>query len=253
MEFHTFGDRNGQSIILIHGVLTPWQIWEKQIAALKEDYYVIAPALDAHTEEYSSEYISVEKEAESIEAFIADNLSNKVFALCGLSMGGAIANRLFERGKTEIDNLILDGAPLVKISALAERFMTNAYKEIVHKSKIRDEKTLKKFKRDFLPEIFLPSYLKFVDTMSDSSVENMIHSVCSTIPVPCENTRNTRILFMHGTKGNEVYSKRAAKKLKTYYPNAVIKCFDGLKHAELAIYRSDEWLRTVNEFLADKL
>ena len=28
MIFHTFGDNHNLAILLIHGVLTPWQIWE---------------------------------------------------------------------------------------------------------------------------------------------------------------------------------------------------------------------------------
>ena len=31
MNFHTFGDESKPVILLIHGVLTPWQVWETQI------------------------------------------------------------------------------------------------------------------------------------------------------------------------------------------------------------------------------
>ena len=54
---------------------------------------------------------------------------------------------------------------------------------------------------------------------------------------------------MHGTKGNEVYSIKSAKKMKKYYTGMDIKCFDGYKHAELAVYEPDKWLDTVVYFL----
>ena len=250
MEFHTFGNKSNKSIILIHGVLTPWQMWEKQIDFLKEKFYVVVPALDGHIEEYASEYISVDNEAEKIEEYVNKELGGTVYALCGLSMGGAIANKLFERNKIVINNLILDGAPLVRISGISNKFMTISYKSIIHKSKSRDKKTLESFSRDFLPEKFLESYLKFADTMSDRTIENMIDSVCTSVLTPRENTENTRILFLHGTKGNEVYSKRTANMMKQYYPDMTIKCFNGYKHAELAIYKADEWLEVVESFLA---
>lgn len=252
MNFHTFGNKNDKSVILIHGVLTPWQVWERQIDFLKEKFYVVVPALDGHIEEYASEYISVEDEAEKIEKYIDEELGGKVYALCGLSMGGVVANRIFERNRTAINNLVLDGAPLVSISAVSNKVMTFSYKSIIHKSKKRDEKTIQNFKRDFLPEKFLESYLKFADTMSDSSIENMIGSVCTSVLTPRENAENTNILFMHGTKGNEVYSKRTANLMKKYYPDMKIKCFDGYKHGELAIYKADEWIETVDTFLSDK-
>ena len=155
MEFHTFGNKNNKSVILIHGVLTPWQIWEKQINFLKEKFYIVVPALDGHIEEHASEYISVDDEAEKIEKYVSEELNGTVYALCGLSMGGVIANKLYERNKIQIKYLVLDGAPLVRISSVADKFMTISYKSIVHKSKSRDKKTLKNFTRVFLPEKFL--------------------------------------------------------------------------------------------------
>ena len=252
MLFHTFGNKNNKSIILIHGLLTPWQIWEKQISVLKEKNYIIVPALDGHIEEHTSEYISVENEAEQIEKYITEELNGTVHALCGLSMGGAIANRLFERNKVIVNNLVLDGAPLIKISSISNKAMTIAYKNIIRKSKSRDRKTLRNFSRDFLPEKYLETYLKFADTMSDSSIENMVDSVCTSVLNPRKNAENAKILFMHGTKGNEIYSKKTASIMKQYYSDMTIICFKGYKHAELAIYKPDEWLKVVESFLADK-
>lgn len=253
MEFHTFGDNKNKAIVLIHGVLTPWQIWEKQIEYFGMDYYVVVPALDAHIEDSESEFISVDGEAEAIEKYIADNLGGNVYALCGLSMGGVIANRIFERENVTVDKLVLDGAPLVKIPALFKIIMTSQYKSIVHKSKLRDKKTLENFKKYFLPERYIESYLKFVDTMSDSSVKNMIASVCDTQIDISLNSANTSILFLYGTEGNEVYSKRSAEEMQWLYSESFeAVCFEGYKHTELAVYNSNKWCEVVDEFLNEE-
>ena len=52
---------------------------------------------------------------------------------------------------------------------------------------------------------------------------------------------------MHGTKGNEVYSRRSAKLMKKHYPELTIKCFKGYRHAELAVYKPEEWVETITE------
>ncbi len=240
-------------MILIHGVLTPWQIWKPQIDYFKDNYHVVVPALDAHIENEKSEFVSIEKEAEMIEEYVNNNFGGRVYALCGLSMGGKIANRIFERGNIKIDNLVLDGAPLVKGFAIAKVLMTMSYKSIVHKSKQRDKKTLENFKRDFLPEKYLDSYLKFADTMSDTSIENMLISVCDITISPCSNDNGTKILFMNGTKGNEVYSVKSAKKMREIYGDSVTtKQFDGCKHCEIAIYSPNVWCDTVEKFLGGK-
>lgn len=249
MEFHTFGDRKNKAVVLIHGVLTPWQIWERQVFVLKEKYFVIVPALDGHIEEHESEFISIEDEACQIEIFLKKENIREIFALCGLSMGGVIAYKIFQRQNIRINNLVMDGAPLVKMSFISEKAMTMAYKSIIHKSKKRDKKTLDNFKKDFLPEKYLDSFLKFADTMTDSTIKNMLHSVCAGECVPVDNSDNTKILYLHGTQGNEVYSKKSAQKMQKHYPDMEIKCFDGYKHAELAVYDPDKWLDTVISFL----
>lgn len=249
MRFHIFGENNKRIMVLIHGVLTPWQIWQEQVDYFKKDFCVIVPALDGHVVEESSEYISVEDEAGKIIEYVLDNYGNKIDALCGLSMGGAIAYKIFENGKLAIGNLVIDGGPLKPLGKLPTWIMTKSYLSIIHKSKKRDPKTLESFKRDFLPEQYLLSFLKFADTMTDATVENMIKSVTNTSISKTQVENNTKILFLHGTKGNEVISKKAAYIMKDVYSQTEIKCFEGYAHAELAIYHKDEWIQAVEEFM----
>ena len=61
-----------------------------------------------------------------------------------------------------------------------------------------------------------------------------------------------RILFMHGTKGNESVSKKAAKKMQEINPQTEIKVFKGYKHAELLCFKEDEWISVVQDWLKNK-
>ena len=49
MRFHTFGDNSKKTVLLIHGALTPYQIWDNAIEVFSMEYFVIVPELDAHT------------------------------------------------------------------------------------------------------------------------------------------------------------------------------------------------------------
>lgn len=80
MKFHTFGSINKPKIILIHGTLTPWQMWETQIEYYKKKYCVIVPALNGHQEEQKSEFYSIEQEAQNIEKYCIDNNIKEIFA-----------------------------------------------------------------------------------------------------------------------------------------------------------------------------
>lgn len=100
---------------------------------------------------------------------------NTIDVLCGLSLGGVIAREIWKNQKLGVRNLVLDGAPLIAFPKIMESIMTNSYLNIIHKSKVRDRKTLESFKREFLPERYLESYLKIADNMSDESIKNIIH------------------------------------------------------------------------------
>lgn len=250
MELHVFGDEAKQKIILIHGVLTPWQIWERQIAVLQEAYCVIAVALDAHEEERASTFVSMEQEAKQIEEIYLARFGKEVFAVCGLSMGGAIAHLLWKNQNLKIQRLVMDGAPLVPFGRLLNAIMTKNYLDIIHKSKKRDGKTLENFKRYFLPERYLESFLKIADRMDDASVKNMITSVSTSRLSTDIPSGATKVLFLHGTKGNEVLAMKSAKGLKKYYPETKVVCFQGCTHCYKAIYEPDAWLEVVEAFLA---
>ncbi len=251
MTFHTFGNTSNPHIILIHGTLTPWQIWEEQINFFSEKYYVIVPTLDAHDEEKTSEFVSIEQQAEQIEDYIIDNSNGGVFAVCGISLGGAIAGTLWQNGIIGIENLVMDSAPILPMGKLPAKFMTSSYIKIIRNSKKRDKKTLANFKKNFLPEKYLDTFLKIADNISESSIVNMINSVCG-----CNLLRNipegeTRVLYMHGTKGTEFFQKRCGAALKKHYPEAEIYCFRGCKHCEAAIYEPEFWALRVEEFMEE--
>ena len=151
MKFHTVGNESGKIIVLIHGMLNPWQIWMDVANAFSEEYYVVIPELDAHTQEEPSHFISVEDEAAKIHDYLIQNFDGELYMLCGLSMGGRIAAALAGLQGISTEYLILDGAPLFPVPKIVIKFMTGNYIRIIQKSRKRDPKVFENFKKDFLP------------------------------------------------------------------------------------------------------
>ena len=249
MIFHTYGDKGNKAVVLIHGMLTPWQIWSTAAEKFSKDHYVIVPELDAHTEETPTVFNSVEEEAEKILEYIKDELNGHVFLLAGLSMGGRIAATVAKNNDITVETLVLDGAPLANMNGLMKAVMRLNYKSLIMKSKKRDPKVLEQAKRVFIPEDMIPYYVKIAENMIMVSVDNAINSLFS----PFEFVRypdDMKILYMHGTKSNEVVSRKCALKMKKVNPETKIKCFEGLAHAELACFKPDLWIREVEEFIS---
>lgn len=247
MLVYEFTDGNKPLMVLIHGFLTPWQVWTPQIESFKSRYNVYVIALNAHTEVKASEFHSVLEESKEIISWFKEKGVNAVDTLCGISLGGKIAFEIWKSGDLTINNLVLDGAPLVACPKIAVKVMERNYKSIIHKSKARDYKVIANFKKYFLPEKYLESYLKIADLFTDSSIENIVNSVFSGGKI--EGSQNqSRILFIHGTKGNELLSKKSAKEIKKHYPSAETVCFNGDAHCYKAIYQPEKWIATVDDF-----
>lgn len=248
MNFYTYGNKSNKTIMFIHGMLTPYQIWSDAATYFSKDYYVVIPELDGHTQDKTSEFISVEDEALKLYEYIRNNLDGKLYALCGLSMGGRIAAQLASMPDITIDNLVLDGAPLQKMPKLLTGIMKKNYIAIIKKSVQRDPKTIESCKRDFLPDRYLDDFFKVADNITESSVNNIIDSVFSVFQFK-KYSENMKILFMHGTKGNEAAAKRSAVSMKKVNPQTEIRCFNGYAHAYLACYEIDKWIDEVSGFL----
>lgn len=250
MLVHEFVDGNKPIMVLVHGVLTPWQVWTPQIDSFREHYNIFAIALNAHTEETASEFVSVLDEAEEIIQYFKNNGIVTIDVLCGLSLGGKIAHEIWKSGRISVRNLIMDGAPLAACPKFAINIMIKNYKNIISKSRKRDEKLLAKF-NNFLPEKYLNSYLKIADSFTDRSVENIVNSVFAGGKIKGIDNQS-RILFIHGTKANEVLSKYSAKLMKRCYPGAEVICFRGDAHCYKAIYQPEKWIEVVKEFLKNQ-
>ena len=103
-------------------------------------------------------------------------------------------------------------------------------------------------KKEFLPERYLDSYLKVADHLNEEDIPRIIDSVFKPFEFKAYGD-HVRILFLHGTKGNEKVSAKAVKCMKEANPQTEIRCFQGYAHAQLASFEIDKWIQEVEAFL----
>lgn len=250
MIFHTFGDVSKPKMLLIHGVLCPWQIWDEVVAHYSEKNFIIVPELDGHTQNLSTRFRSVEDEAEEIVKYLSLLGISQLDTVCGLSMGGRIAALLWKDGSVKIKHLVLDGAPLVQAGGFVTKIVRDFYIDIVAKCKERDPKTIANSKKNFLPAKYTDDFLRLVDKMEGETITNVCASVCGGDFPTHLSAEGMRILYLYGTKSNEMLSKKSVKLLKKHYPSVkLVKC-SGMGHAELLCFHTPEWITTVDAFLS---
>ncbi len=249
MNFHTFGNKQNKTMVLIHGLFHPWQIWEPIIDHYSKSYYVIVPELDSHTQDAPTEFISAEQEAEQIKAYLLDNVGGQVFALCGVNMGGRIAAILAGIPELNIENLVLDGALLSSSPRFVRAFVKKLFGVMLDQTRAGNQSAIDSIKKEMVPERCINECLKVIENLSKGSLNNIIDSCYSKFKIT-EYNSSMNILYMHGTKPNESYAKKAAHKLKQKKPQAKLRMCEGMGQAELLGYQERKWIAEVNNFLA---
>jgi len=107
LYFLDSGNPSGRVIVFIHGFPFNHEMWKQQVDLLREDYRVIAYDLRGHGRsgvgdgQYAFEFF--------VDDLIGllDHLKIGRAVLCGLSIGGYIALRAFERIPERVEGLIL--------------------------------------------------------------------------------------------------------------------------------------------------
>lgn len=96
---------SGQPLVLIHGLGERKEGWDLQ-HSLAHDYELIIPDLRGHGESITTNDISIESFACDILALL-DQLNISSAHICGLSMGGAIAQEIYRKAPLRCKSLIL--------------------------------------------------------------------------------------------------------------------------------------------------
>ena len=251
MNFLEFGNSKNKKIMLIHGIQTPWQVWKPQIEYFSQKYHVLVPILGGHNPKEESTFSSVQKEAENIENYYIKHYGDRIFGICGMSMGGTIASILWANERLHIEKLFLEGAPLVQQNSLMTSIILKQYLSLTHKTQQRDIKTLNMCEKTFIPQKYMPYFLEMIDAMSDDTIKNCTVSVGQYQLPKGLKMDNIDVLYYHGTTLNEMVSKKSAKYLKRHYPQAVITCQRGYSHCELSLHHPERYIKAVEHFLAE--
>ena len=249
MRFLEFGQETKKIIMLIHGMQMPWQMMMPQIEYFKEDYFVIVPILHGHDTEEKSTFLSIEQTAKEIEDYCIDTKKPLIHAVCGVSMGGAIATALWENTTLIIEKLLLDGAPLVPQNNLLTSIITKNYLKLTHKTQKRDNKTLEMCEKNYMPKQFMPDFIKIIDIMNDETIINCCESVGHMKLNTHLQTTNMQIVYYHGTTINEMLSKKSSKLIKKFYPEIKIYSLKGYGHCEMVFLRNQEFTQKIKNLL----
>ncbi len=250
MKIIEFGDKSKRKLILVHGFQSPWQVWEKYIEHYRNDFHIIVPIISGHDPEVKEDFVSFSKDAKKLEDYIISNYGEKVYGICGMSMGGVFAATLWQNKRLEFEKIIFDGSPLLSLNNFMKSFTLNFYLKVTHQTQQRDKKTLEQA-INICPKEHMDSFVKILDNMSDTTIENCLSCIADFKLKKDIETPDTKIYYFHGTAMNEMFAKKSAKCVKKYYPTTVVKCFKGKAHCENSLFNPEYMITELDKALFD--
>lgn len=250
MEILEFGDKSKKKLIFIHGFQSMWQVWEKYIEYYKNDYHIIVPILPGHNPNKREEFNSFEETAKELEDYCIARYGKNIYLIYGVSIGGILTIKLLRNKKLKINKVVLDGSPLTTYSDRLEKLLIKFYMDITQKTQARDKKTLKKAKKMIVPQGRMDEFLRIMDNMTDRTIENFIKEIRRNRLSNDIDISNMEMHYHHGTKMNEMLSKRTANYIKKWYPRAHIICFRRKGHCEGFSSKPENRIDILNQILS---
>ncbi len=115
MTFHTYGDQESPSLLLIPGLGVSYEIFLPLIDLLKDRFHIVAVGIDGFLLGQESTFTSIDDQARQAIQYVRENLKGHLDLAYGLSLGGKILSRIMEMNRIGIDHAILDAAPLLPL------------------------------------------------------------------------------------------------------------------------------------------
>ena len=254
MKFREFGNPKNPHIMLIHGGGNAWWNFKRQAEALSSCYHVILPTLDGHGEEFTSDYISTENEADKLLDYIDNHCGGRLFALCGVSLGGQIVIELLSRRPDFTQKAIIDGSICYPQLGLA-RFSISVFKLL---GKLIFSERSCRWQLAMMPKM-LPKNMQFPEEIKDLYVQDMPLTPIKTLLTMYRtymmeytlknSVKNTmaQVQYWYGEKEMKCV-KQSALQFCEMVPSCQIYEAKGYNHGYLAVYLPDEWLVLAKAF-----
>lgn len=238
MKIYAFGAENAPVILLLPGTCCHWKgNFGKVIPLLADSFRVLCVSYDGFDETESTEFPTMLKETEKIEAYLREHCGGHIRAAYGCSLGGSFVGLLAARQNISMDYGILGSSDLDQASPLAAKLQTNLLVPLIYPL-LRDGQ----FKSHFLQkrlqkrEKEMGEYVKtFMDMLggvrpylTKQSCKNQFYSDLIT-PLPDQiDVPGTEIHIFYALKMGEKYRAR----YEQHFAHPVIHEQD-LQHEEL--------------------
>jgi len=241
MKVIEFGNRNQNTVLLLHGGGLSWWNYREVAKLLEGDYRVILPILDGHGDS-GAPFTSIADNAARLIAYIDAHLGGQVTVLGGLSLGGQVALEMLHR-RPGICRFALIESALVKPSKLTHALIGPTFGMSYGLVK---QRWFAKLQADYLgiPKALFEDYFRDTCAISKEDMIAFLQANCvyEIQPGLAETPAKVKIVAGGKEQGNILDS---AKRLHKTIPGSQLEILPGLRHGDLSLNQPERYARMV--------
>ena len=245
MKFIDSGNRDGKPVVLLHGGGLSWWSLQPVIALLGDTYHVITPVIDGHGGDGNTAFTSIEDSAEKLIRYIEENFRGKIFLLGGLSLGAQITLEALSRRPDIADYAVVESGLVLplKAAAMTEWIFSLSYGLIKRRwfSKLQAKSLC-------VPPEQFEMYYKDSINMSKASLIRLSKSNAAYSLKNGVRYTAAKVLIIAGEKELGVM-KKSAELLHEAIPGSTLYIAAGLKHGELSLRHSADYVELIRKHI----
>lgn len=246
MNFKEYGNRNNNTIMLLHGGGLSWWNYREEAEKLQENYHIIIPILDGHSGS-DRKFTSIEDNAQEITDYIIDNYNGHIRLIGGLSLGGQILLEILSRKNDICDYAVIESALAVPMKAtykLIKPAFSASYGLISKKWFSRLQFNSLKIRKDLFSEYYKDTCNISKEDMIAFMEANSNYKIKDSL----QNTQ-ARVLVAAGAKERPVM-KKSAHIIHQKIKNSRIEIFPDFYHGDFSINNPQQYINAVNKLLS---
>ncbi len=245
MKVVEYGKNNSNVLVLLHGGGLSWWNYREVAELLQQDYHVVIPILDGHSNS-DKDFTSIEDNASEIIEYIDRKYNGSVSLIGGLSLGGQILVEILSQRSDICKIAIIESAlviPMKLTHYLVKPMMEMSYGLIKQAWFAKLQFKSLRIKSELYDEYYR-------DTCNITK-ENMISflkaNACYTVKEKIVDTQAKVFVFV----GQREQSKmiRSAQKLNTMIPDSILEIKNKMYHGEYSINYANEYADKVISLL----
>lgn len=245
MKYVEYGTQNPNTVIVLHGGGLSWWNYREVAELLQAHYHVILPILDGHADS-DTPFVSIEKNAARIIAFLDEHFDGRVLALGGLSLGGQIVVEMLAQRPDICQFALIESAlvkPMKLTGALIAPIFGMSYGLIKQKWFAKMQSAYLGIPKELFDDYYRDTckiekadMIAFLKANSLYSVKQSLADTAAAVKIVAGAREQKRI-------------RDSAKRLNDHIPGSTMDILSGLRHGELSLCYPEKYAAMLQEMI----